>query len=146
MRPIVDLGKPTQYGPRGLEGAGRGFLRERGMDDDARERGENRSDEAALAARLSRLGKRLGDERATRPPQQDVRRTDSSALGQGLRLSSELVAGVLVGGVLGWSLDHFVGTKPFGFIVLLLLGFVAGLVNMMRSAGMMAKSGWRLRK
>jgi hypothetical protein len=41
------LGKPTQYGPRGLEGAGRGFLRERGMNDDARERGENRSDEAA---------------------------------------------------------------------------------------------------
>ncbi len=25
MRPIIDLGKPTQYGPRGLEGAGRGF-------------------------------------------------------------------------------------------------------------------------
>jgi len=146
MRPIVNLGNPTQYGPRGLEGAGRGFLRERGMNDDARERGENRSDEAALAARLSRLGKRLGDERAARPPQQDVRRTNSSALGLGLRLSSELIAGVLVGGVLGWSLDHFVGTKPFGFIVLLLLGFVAGLVNMMRSAGMMTKTGWRLRK
>jgi ATP synthase protein I len=145
MRPIVDLAKPTQYGPRGLEGAGRGFLHERGMGDNAREGGENQSDEAALAARLARLGKRLGDERATRPPQY-VRRTDSSAIAQGLRLSSELIAGVLVGGVLGWSLDHFVGTKPFGFIVLLLLGFVAGLINMMRSAGMMAKGDWRLRK
>ena len=128
---------------RGPDG---GFLRGRGMDDDAREQGEDRSDDAALAARLARLGKRLGDERATRLPQQDVGRTDSSALGQGLRLSSELIAGVLVGGVLGWSLDHFVGTKPFGFIVLLLLGFVAGLVNMMRSVGMMAKRDWRLRK
>ena len=116
------------------------------MDDDAREGSENRSEEAALAARLSRLGKRLGDERAARPPQQDVRQTASPGLAQGLRLSSELIAGVLVGGVLGWSLDHFVGTKPFGFIVLLLLGFVAGLVNMMRSVGMMAKRDWRLRK
>ena len=116
------------------------------MNDDAREEGEDRSDEAALAARLARLGKRLGDERAARPPQQDVKRADSSGLAQGLRLSSDLVAGVVVGAVLGWSLDYFVGTKPFGFIVLLLLGFVAGLVNMMRSLGMMAKGDWRLRK
>jgi ATP synthase protein I len=116
------------------------------MDDDAREEGEDRSDEAALAARLARLGKRLGDERVARPSQQDVKRADSSGLAQGLRLSSDLVAGVVVGAVLGWALDHFVGTKPFGFIVLLLLGVVAGLVNMMRSAGVIGKHDWRLRK
>src|SRR5262249_28819131 len=104
------------------------------------------SDDAALAARLSRLGKRLGDEHVARPPQQDVKRADASALAQGLRLSSELVAGVVVGAVLGWALDYLVGSKPWGFIGLLLLGFVAGLVNMMRSAGMMAKDSWRLRK
>jgi hypothetical protein len=58
-------------GPTGV------LLRERGMDNDAREEGEHRSDEAALAARLARLGKRLGDERATRTPQHEVRRADS---------------------------------------------------------------------
>jgi ATP synthase protein I len=122
------------------------LLRERGMADDAREEGQDRSDDAALAARLSRLGKRLGDERAARPPQQDVRRADSSALARGLRLSSELVAGVLVGAVIGWSLDYWVGTKPWGLIVLVLLGFAAGVLNVMRSAGLMAERDWRARK
>src|SRR5262245_18239922 len=116
------------------------------MDDDAREEGQNRSDDAALAARLSRLGKRLGDERAARPPQQDVKRADSSALARGLRLSSELVAGVLVGGVIGWSLDYWVGTKPWGLIVLVLLGIVAGGLNVMLWAGLVAERDWRPKK
>jgi ATP synthase protein I len=117
------------------------------MNNDAREEGEDRSDEAALAARLSRLGKRLGNERAARPPPPEVRpRADSSALARGLRLSSELVAGVVVGGVLGWSLDHFVGTKPWGLIVLVLLGFAAGVLNVMRSAGVVAERDWRPKK
>jgi ATP synthase protein I len=128
---------------RGPDGV---LLHERGMTNDAREEGEDRSDDAALAARLSRLGKRLGDGREARPPQQDVRRTDSSALARGLRLSSELVAGVVVGGVLGWSLDYFVGTKPWGLIVLVLLGFAAGVLNVMRSAGVVAERDWRVKK
>ena len=128
---------------RGPDG---GFLRERGMNDDARDQGEDQSDDAALAARLSRLGKRLGDERATRPPQQDIRRADSSALARGLRLSSELVAGVVVGAVIGWALDYFVGTTPWGMIVFLLLGFVAGVFNVMRSAGLVAEREWRAKK
>jgi ATP synthase protein I len=128
---------------RGLDGV---LLRERGMNNDAREEGEDRSDEAALAARLSRLGKRLGDERVARPPQQEMTRADSTALARGLRLSSELVAGVVVGGVLGWSLDYWVGTKPWGLIVLVLLGFAAGVLNVMRSAGVMAERDWRPKK
>jgi len=56
-------------------------------------------------------------------------------MAQGLRLSSELVAGVLVGAVIGWALDHFVGTRPWGLIVFVLLGFTAGVVNVIRSAG-----------
>jgi ATP synthase protein I len=114
------------------------------MTKDAREQGDDRSDDAALAARLSRLGERLGStEHAPRPSEQVVTRTDSSALARGLRLSSELVAGVVVGGVLGWALDHFVGTRPWGLIVLVLLGFVAGVLNVMRSAGLVAEREWR---
>jgi ATP synthase protein I len=63
-----------------------------------------------------------------------------------LRLSSELVAGVLVGAVIGWSLDYWVGTKPWGLIVLVLLGFAAGVLNVMRSAGLMAEREWRPKK
>ena len=53
----------------------------------------------------------------------------------GFRLSSELIAGVAVGGGIGWGFDRLLSTSPFGFIVFLLLGFVAGVVNVVRTAG-----------
>lgn len=57
----------------------------------------------------------------------------------GLRLSSELVAGVVVGTILGWGLDRLLSTSPWGLIVFMLLGFVAGVINVMRSAGVARK-------
>ena len=56
-------------------------------------------------------------------------------MARALRLSSELVAGVLVGAVIGWGIDRLLSTSPLGLIVFLLLGFVAGVVNVVRSAG-----------
>ena len=53
----------------------------------------------------------------------------------GFRLSSELVAGVVVGAGIGWGFDRLLSTSPFGFIVFTLLGFVAGVVNVVRTAG-----------
>src|SRR5579872_6558943 len=58
----------------------------------------------------------------------------ASAMALGFRLSSELVAGVLVGAAIGWGIDRLLSTSPFGLIVFLLLGFVAGVVNVVRSA------------
>ncbi|HVK92402.1 MAG TPA: AtpZ/AtpI family protein [Mycoplana sp.] len=55
-----------------------------------------------------------------------------------MKLSSEFVAAVIVGALLGYLLDRFAGTAPWGMIVLLLLGFCAGVLNVMRSAGMVA--------
>ncbi len=68
----------------------------------------------------------------------------ASAMAVGLRLSSELVAGVLVGAALGWGFDRLLSTSPWGLIVFLLLGFTAGVINVMRSAGVMAKQSERL--
>jgi len=53
----------------------------------------------------------------------------------GFRLSSELIAGVIVGALLGWGFDRFLSTSPFGLIVFVLVGFIAGVVNVIRSAG-----------
>ena len=64
-------------------------------------------------------------------------------MARGLRLSSELVAGVLVGGAIGYVLDRFVGSSPWGFIVFVLLGFAAGIVNLMRAAGVLNSPGDR---
>jgi ATP synthase protein I len=61
--------------------------------------------------------------------------TDASALARGFRLSSELVGAVLLGGAIGWLLDRWLGISPWGMIVFLLLGFAAGVLNVMRAAG-----------
>ena len=56
-------------------------------------------------------------------------------MAMGFRLSSELVAGVLVGALMGWGFDRLLSTSPFGLIVFVLLGFTAGVLNVIRSAG-----------
>ena len=98
-------------------------------------------DEAALSARLGslndRLSKTLGD-RKLQADQSDGSgnpQARASAMAVGLRLSSELVAGVIVGTILGWVFDRFLSTSPWGLIVFMLLGFTAGVMNVMRSAG-----------
>ncbi len=48
------------------------------------------------------------------------------------RIGLELVSGVAVGGALGFYLDKWLGTKPFLFIILLMLGAVAGFLNVYR--------------
>jgi ATP synthase protein I len=114
-------------------------------------RDQSSSDEAALSARLGNLDQRLSkirDSRKTGTDQsgneQDTAQARASAMAMGLRLSSELVAGVLVGAGLGWGFDRLLSTSPWGLIVFLLLGFTAGVLNVMRTAGAMAKQSERL--
>jgi ATP synthase protein I len=58
-----------------------------------------------------------------------------------LRLSSEFIAGILFGAAIGWVIDRFAGTSPWGLIIFLLLGFCAGILSILRSAGMVAERG-----
>jgi ATP synthase protein I len=106
------------------------------MTRDSGDPGNSPSDEAALSARLKRLGERLGKSTG-RPVEKSpgASASDPSAMARGFRLSTELVAGVLVGAALGWLLDKWLGISPWGLIVFLLLGFVAGVLNVMRAAG-----------
>ncbi|NEW85679.1 MULTISPECIES: AtpZ/AtpI family protein [Rhodopseudomonas] len=108
-------------------------------------------EEAALSARLGSLEQRLAHSRAGRKLQTDQSETESetghakaSAMALGFRLSSELIAGVLGGAALGWGFDRLLSTSPWGLIVFSLLGFTAGVINVMRAAGVMAKQSERL--
>lgn len=109
------------------------------MADGTRDKGERKDppdDEAALSARLQRLGDRLTKVNRTSEHSDSPRQTsDPSAIARGFRLSTELVAGVLVGAAIGWGLDKLLGISPWGLIVFLLLGFAAGVLNVMRAAG-----------
>ena len=100
------------------------------------------SDEAALSARLGSLDHRLSEIRDSRNIRTDQPgagsgdgATRASAMARGFRLSSELVAGVVVGALIGWGFDRLLSTSPFGLIVFFLLGFAAGVLNVIRSAG-----------
>jgi ATP synthase protein I len=111
------------------------------MADDAREKGDREqlpADEAALTARFKRLGERLGHVHPDRPSESSPGQppaADPSAIARGFRLSTELVAAVLVGAAIGWLIDWGLGISPWGMIVFLLLGFAAGVLNVMRAAG-----------
>jgi ATP synthase protein I len=113
---------------------------------DAREngdRGKQHTDEAALSARLQRLNEDLGQARSagrTSESSEADRAATASGYAKGFRLSSELVAGVVVGAGLGWFIDRWFRTAPWGLMIFLLLGFAAGVLNVMRSAGVVARN------
>jgi len=107
------------------------------------DRSNAHTDEAALSARLKRLGEGLSRPRAgeTSKDASDNRAATASGYAKGFRLSSELVGGVVLGAGLGWLVDRGLGIAPWGLIVFLLLGFAAGVLNVMRSAGVVPNRG-----
>ena len=59
---------------------------------------------------------------------------DGKATGMAMRASIELVSALVVGGFLGYLIDQWLGITPFGMIIFMLLGFVAGFMNIYRAA------------
>lgn len=105
-----------------------------------RSKGDIRDDE------LERRRRELEASLAARSPEglegEDKAKTGSLVgYGQALKLSSEFIAGIAVGVGIGWMIDRLAGTSPWGLIVFLLLGFCAGVLNILRSAGLVAGFG-----
>ena len=87
-------------------------------------------------ARLDRLARRLDDLNQTREVERQ-RRTGSGSskgVGLGMRVVTELLAGVLGGLVVGWFLDRWLGTSPWLLITLLVLGVAAAFRNVWKLA------------
>lgn len=57
-----------------------------------------------------------------------------------MKLSSEFIAAIFVGFIIGWSLDKVAGISPWGIIIFVILGFCAGILNILRSVGLIAPS------
>jgi len=60
-------------------------------------------------------------------------KSSGAAWGRALRVSSELLAGLFVGALIGLGLDHWLGTAPWFLLVGIGLGFAAGLRNLSRA-------------
>ncbi len=89
----------------------------------------------AFRKRSDALGKRLDKVVARRRPT-DVSddRARGEAYSNAFRFASELVAGVAVGGFIGWALDRWLGTTPWLLVLFVILGFTAGMINIIRLA------------
>ena len=87
----------------------------------------------AIQRRLTDLGQKLDQTKARREARNFRPERRSSAMVLAIRAVSELVAAVLVGGVIGWGLDWWLGTSPVLLLIFFLFGFAAGVVNVVRA-------------
>ena len=60
--------------------------------------------------------------------------SNAASLGKALKISTELVASVIVGSTIGFLLDSWFGTKPLLIICFFFMGVAAGIINVFRSA------------
>ena len=63
-----------------------------------------------------------------------------ASLGKALKISTELVAAVVVGTTLGFILDNWFDTRPWLTISFFIMGVVAGILNVIKSAKKMHKN------
>ena len=64
---------------------------------------------------------------------------NATSLGKALKISTELVAAVVVGATIGFLLDNWFGTKPILTICFFFIGVAAGILNVIKSAKSMHK-------
>jgi len=56
----------------------------------------------------------------------------NSGTGFGFKISTEIVAALIVGVGIGLLVDNYFNTKPFGLIIFFILGAFAGFLNIYR--------------
>jgi ATP synthase protein I len=88
---------------------------------------------ADLEARIARAR----GQSAAKAVAEQSRQGDMSGMSRGLRLASEFVAAIIVGAGLGWIIDSLLPTRPWATVILLLLGFAAGVLNVVRATAQM---------
>src|SRR3954469_4776341 len=85
---------------------------------------------------LARVGERLDKARASRggePAASPGNAGVQQGVGIGLRIGIEFVVAIVVATGLGWAIDSWVGTRPWGTIILFFLGVGAGMLSVYRA-------------
>jgi ATP synthase protein I len=95
----------------------------------------------ALNERLKRLSRSLNERQEKEVASTRLSKSDNSGFAKAFRLSADFLGGVIAGGLLGWIIDRFFGTSPFGLLVFVLLGFAAGTLNVIRTSQAGAATG-----
>ena len=92
-------------------------------------------DRATEQTRVAELSKRIAEFEGRQQEKRQYRKAKFPAGGMALagRVTTELVAGVVVGTFIGWALDNWLGTTPTLMVVFFFLGSAAGMMNVWRA-------------
>ncbi len=91
------------------------------------------------------LGQRIAEAQAVRDANEAAKKpaaTDATkSAGMALRYSAEFVAAVVVGAGLGYMVDRFFKTAPFGLLIFMAFGIAAAFRNVLRAARKLNEEG-----
>ena len=92
-------------------------------------------DRASEQTRVVDLSKRIAEFELRQQEERQHRKTQLPTDGMALagRVTTELVAGVVVGTFIGWALDKWLGTTPTLMVVFFFIGSAAGMMNVWRA-------------
>ncbi|MFI4936471.1 MAG: AtpZ/AtpI family protein [Caulobacterales bacterium] len=88
---------------------------------------------------LERLNQRLTAFKADGSPSAGGPGSAERGIGEGYRYLGEVIGGILGGLGLGWVVDHFAHTTPFGIVIGLLLGTAASAYAVVKTANAQAR-------
>ena len=92
-------------------------------------------DRAAEQTRVADLSKRIAEFESRQQEERRYRKAKLPTGGMALagRVTTELVAGVVVGTFIGWAFDNWLGTAPTLMVLFFFLGSAAGMMNVWRA-------------
>ena len=95
------------------------------MADDA-----DQEDINALKEKLSSARKRgVGRDKTNKKQRVHGSDVDADSMNVGMRAGSELLVGMIAGGLIGYGLDYWIGTKAIFSVLFLILGVGVGFLN-----------------
>lgn len=94
----------------------------------------NAQDPVGEDARIDALEERLRSaqkrEEMRKQPQKSAGADENYRIGN--RVLAELIGGIGGGAFLGWVIDHFAGTSPWGLLVMMFFGIIVSFRNIFR--------------
>jgi ATP synthase protein I len=94
--------------------------------------GKRESEREATRDLASRIASAKRDREIEEKSTSNEGSRDMSVLARGMRIGTEFIAAILVGAGIGYLIDLGLNTSPWGLLILLLMGFAAGVVNVIR--------------
>ena len=82
---------------------------------------------------LEDLDRKIGRAKSGRE-QREFRSNSGVGMSYAFRLTTEMAAALVIGAGIGWLMDGWLGSDPWGMLVFLFVGFVAGILNAYRTA------------